>query len=285
MPLEFAVATTGHNLDCAFYDYLDASLATAMNGAVVLAGWPPFPWGQLGMGPVPPSLGALEGLGVNADALDKSILVLFKIDDMYPQMFRKGGKLWPVVRIAFATLLMYYRERVQTLTAGQFKAEGRNVIVELKRVMAIEYGLGDSTHVTLLSWSDKIMERFKAENLDLTQRNKDTVSKEAATAISNLARSVAQQGLQMQAMLATQQELVEKLGAIQQQLTAVQQQLQSGPSGSAQTPDGADRSAGRSSLGSERRGTPMRAAAAAANAANAHSPTNLDHEQAGPCEP
>ena len=256
-----------------------------MNGAVVLAGWAPFPWGQLGMGPVPPSLGALEGLGVNPDALDNSILVLFKIDDMYPQMFRKGGKLWPVVRIAFATLLMYYRERVQTLTAGEFKAEGRNVIIELKRVMASEYGLGDSTHMTLLSWSDKIMERFKAENLDLTQRNKDTVSKEAATAISNLARSVAQQGLQMQAMLATQQLLVEKLGAIQQQLTAVQQQLQSGPSGSAQTPDGADRSAGRSPAGSERRGTPMRAAAAAANAANAHSPTNLDDEQAGPCEP
>lgn len=284
MPLELAVATTGHNLDCAFYEYLDASLATAMSGAIVLAGWAPFPWGQLGTGPVPPSLEALEGLGVNGEALDQSILVLFKIDDMYPHMFRKGGKLWPVVRIAFATLLMYYRERVQTLTAGPYKAEGRPVIVELKRVMASEYGLGESAHSTLLGWSDAISERFKAENLDLTQRNKDTVAKEVAAAVSNLARSVAQQGLQMQAMLATQQELVQKFSAMQQQLTAVQQQLASGPSGSAQTPDAADRSAGRSP-GSARRTTPMRAAAAAANAATANSPTNLGDEQAGPCEP
>jgi len=61
VPADIAVHNTGHEIKkfCALAEYLDASLPLSMPGAVVLAGFPPLPWGHLGMGPVPASLDAL----------------------------------------------------------------------------------------------------------------------------------------------------------------------------------------------------------------------------------
>jgi hypothetical protein len=54
----------GHDLQastgCAFFAYADLNEAATMPGASVLAGWPAPPWGQIAMGPAPPSLQAVK---------------------------------------------------------------------------------------------------------------------------------------------------------------------------------------------------------------------------------
>lgn len=61
MPGELIAHVTGHDLKgtSALYEYIDASRALAIPGALVLAGWPALPWGHHGAGPKPPSLDAL----------------------------------------------------------------------------------------------------------------------------------------------------------------------------------------------------------------------------------
>jgi hypothetical protein len=58
MPNEFVLFCTGHVLTAisALFEYLDADVANAMVGAVVLANWPPFSFGKRGKGPVPADL-------------------------------------------------------------------------------------------------------------------------------------------------------------------------------------------------------------------------------------
>ena len=101
--------TTGHELKnaSALYEYVDASLALCMPGAIVLAGWPPLPWGQLGHGPEPPSIFALEEIGVSREKLEYTIDILFNLDSASPPMLMKGGSLRPAVYAAFASIVMY----------------------------------------------------------------------------------------------------------------------------------------------------------------------------------
>jgi hypothetical protein len=62
MPDLFVANASGHDLKgySSLFDYLDVSVALCIPGGIVLAGWPALPWGQLGMGPVPPSIAPLE---------------------------------------------------------------------------------------------------------------------------------------------------------------------------------------------------------------------------------
>ena len=55
MPAEYVANLTGHPLSgrSALYEYLGVCRALLMPGAVVLAGWPALPWGQLGRGARP----------------------------------------------------------------------------------------------------------------------------------------------------------------------------------------------------------------------------------------
>ena len=60
MPAEIAVHGSGHEFkgSSALYNYIDADRAIAVVPALVLAGWPPLPWGHHGEaeGPKVPSL-------------------------------------------------------------------------------------------------------------------------------------------------------------------------------------------------------------------------------------
>ena len=58
MPVEIAIANTGHTLTSVSvnFEYVDSALAVCIPGALVLAGWPAPPWGQLSPGVVPASL-------------------------------------------------------------------------------------------------------------------------------------------------------------------------------------------------------------------------------------
>ena len=64
VPAELAVFNTGHDLTglSALWEYLRARLALCMPGAIALAGFPPLPYGHLGMGPASPTLSALDVL-------------------------------------------------------------------------------------------------------------------------------------------------------------------------------------------------------------------------------
>lgn len=64
MSLTMPPHTAGHDLQsmtgCAFFAYADLNEAATMPGASVLGGWPAPPWGQIAMGPAPPSLHSVK---------------------------------------------------------------------------------------------------------------------------------------------------------------------------------------------------------------------------------
>jgi len=201
MPLEFAVHITGHEAKGgAFFEYLDASVSNGMPGAVVLSGWSPFPWGRSGKGPVPADLLALqEGAGINIESLTTVICVLFQIDDQSPPMFKKGGKLWDFVLWMFATQLMYYRERIDTLKIGEKKGEMKAVLIKIEEVMAHKdgYDLGANTRATLLRWSDIISDKFRLDNLSIMEQQGHGQNTQMVTAMQSIAQTVGAVGLSL----------------------------------------------------------------------------------------
>ena len=52
MPSELAMHVTAHDFTsfAAYFEYIDCTRAGCMPGSVVLGGWEPFPWGQMGKG-------------------------------------------------------------------------------------------------------------------------------------------------------------------------------------------------------------------------------------------
>lgn len=89
MPDAFATTSTGHAMlqESAFYEYVKSLIANAIPGAVVLGGWPPFAWGQRGMGPVPANLDALSELVLpGCTSFDAIIDEVFGLDSASPPM-------------------------------------------------------------------------------------------------------------------------------------------------------------------------------------------------------
>ena len=115
MPEFFVALRTGHQLTSvsALYEYLGANLVVTMPAAVALAGWTPFPWGQIGKGPSRPTLQSLESLGVRPTDLEGIIDVTFNLHAGSPPMYLQEGALRPTIRTAFASLVMYYDDRRQ----------------------------------------------------------------------------------------------------------------------------------------------------------------------------
>ena len=105
MPAEIAVHVSGHDLTnlSALWEYIGARMALVMPGAVALAGWPPFPFGQLGRGPRPPSLAELVGLGVCGEKLGLYLDAVLYLHDHSPPQMRRGGKLRPMLHVILAT--------------------------------------------------------------------------------------------------------------------------------------------------------------------------------------
>jgi len=112
VPDIFAAVKTGHDLTSvsAMYDYMGARLVLTIAGAVVLAGWPALPWGQLGPGAQPASLDALVVCAVDLAQLMLVMDEIFNLHDESPIGFLSGGKMRGAVECAFATLIMYYGE-------------------------------------------------------------------------------------------------------------------------------------------------------------------------------
>ncbi|KAJ1448010.1 hypothetical protein M885DRAFT_623834, partial [Pelagophyceae sp. CCMP2097] len=192
MPVELVVALTGHDLRSAsaLFEYFDSLVATLMIACVHLAGWPTVPWGQNTMSPVPADLDAL--VFVDHDALTKIMNSLFNLDDAIPPAFRVGGTLYPLVRHAFATQLMYYPERVEA-------REMTIATTRLRGLYAAEYRCGHpAAHAMLVEWSGLIRGKFDRDNLHFTARQEATGSAQVVAAITGLGSLVEKQASELQ---------------------------------------------------------------------------------------
>lgn len=114
MPEFFVALRTGHELTSlsALYEYLGACLVLTLPAGLVLAGWKPMPWGQTGYGSTPATLDALLKCGVKMEDLDLVIDNLFHLSDTSPAQYLKDGAMRPTIEAAFATAVMYYKDRV-----------------------------------------------------------------------------------------------------------------------------------------------------------------------------
>lgn len=185
MPAEIAVNTTGHDLTSmtALWEYLRARLALCMPGAVVLSGFPAFPWGQLGKGPQPPTLEALVVGGVSMERLEEYVDRLFSFHDRTPIMLRKGGELRPMVLATVATLIMYYQERFQA-------HEMELVLASMRDAHAAMSMPHVDAHSILIEWGRAIRARFDVDNVHLTGMHAHSGFQQTIAALQQLGGSV-----------------------------------------------------------------------------------------------
>lgn len=135
-------------------------------GALVLAGWVPFPWGQLGAGPTPPSLLVI----VNNRMVDQAFLEnvidnLLGLHAAAPAQLRVGGQLRPAIHITFASLVMYYPERKRAGEMNKVLARMEQVLYE-EATRAGQSNI-DTTNI-LTTWGEDIKRQFLNENMRLT---------------------------------------------------------------------------------------------------------------------
>ena len=198
MPGEFVAHTTGHKLTGigALYEYLDADLALTMPGATVLAGFTPFPWGQLGKGPVPASFNVvMVDLAIDEAVVQLFVDELFRIDSASPPVLKLGGKLRGAVLSAAASLVMYYEVRGKAGEVSGVLLAMREAIVRALRnrtvseagsasalaavsavalaaasssasavLAVVEPAVGGIAHATLCQWGSVIKRRFDVDN-------------------------------------------------------------------------------------------------------------------------
>ena len=182
VPESFACVVSGHStFSEAFQQYLDASLAMCIPGAIVLMGWPPFIWGTNGAGPKPATLDAIKDLPLpfpagaefeNIGALLETFAdIHYTLSDLEyspPQLVR-GGALRPLVLAALATQVMYYTERVKAESMYDVHNKMRGVVMHLKLAPTLL-----EAHDLLGRWSALVKERFNMDNLHMTTRASDT---------------------------------------------------------------------------------------------------------------
>ena len=179
MPEAFAIAVTGHKLESnAHQQYIDASTANAMPGAVVLTGFPSLPWGQRGKCGVPATLDALSDAALTDGGFEKIIDEFYSLGDSSEPALSRGGALRPAVRAAFASQVMYYRER-------QKSGECRDVCKALQYVLkhtgnAVDLIAADQH---LLHWSSALAARFQKDNRHLTMRHQADLVTQVRTMI------------------------------------------------------------------------------------------------------
>lgn len=222
MPAEIASHATGHAMRdiSSLWDYLDAQRAVAQAAMSVLAGFKPFPWGQLGKGPVHASLAALDLIGVGMDKLDKYIDTIYQLDSPSPPHFRVGGSLRPMVCAAFASQVMYYEERFSGQEMPNVLARMRDAVGSERDTIPRGGGGGggnvalDGPHKRLIDWSKILKQRFVTDNQHLLGGPGADSSSQATKALEHLGNSVVD-------MTAEITSLRSELKSVKAQLTAL----------------------------------------------------------------
>ena len=161
LPAEIAVHSTGHELTSlsALWEYLNSRVALVMAGALVLAGWPALPRGELGRGPTPPTMAAVPGL--SESAVNNYADLLFNLRPTSPPWLLIGGSLRQLVLDGLAVVVMYYAER--------FAANEMTPVLNAMRSKFSALSLaGPTPHDTLMNWSQLVKAKFTVDNLHLT---------------------------------------------------------------------------------------------------------------------
>ena len=188
MPEEFACTTTGHHLQStAHQQYINATTANCMPGAVVLAGFPAFGWGQSGECAKPPSLAALDDEPlVRGLTFDKIIDELYRVSSFSPEVLQVGGRLRQAVRAAFASQVMYYEERVKARECSDVLKAMREVLVRVHLVGPDP----TAAHGTLIRWGKLLRVRFDTVNMSLTMRETASQQEQTVLALTKLRNEI-----------------------------------------------------------------------------------------------
>ena len=186
VPAELAVHNTGHDLTglSALWEYLNARCSLLVPGALVLAGWPALPYGQMGQGPKSPNLSALTDC-VSMEDLEKFIDSLFYLCDQTLPSLRVGGDLRPLLHAATATMIMYYPQRFEA------PQEMPKVLQFMRSAYGTMGAVGTNAHFELCSWSKKIMAQFNADNLRLTAKMDHSGIEQLVHAVQQLGSAIA----------------------------------------------------------------------------------------------
>ena len=200
VPAELAVHNTGHDLTSlsALWEYLRARIALLVPGAIVLAGWKPLPYGQLGKGPVHPTLDAL--IGVPISELDTMIDALFNLTKYSLPKLCVGGELRPMLHATLATMIMYYEERMGS------PLEMAYVLDTMRQSYSI-IGVGTDPHGKLIEWGKAIRKQFNSDNLHLTQRHEHTELGRVIDVVQELGSTVADLGTKVADMATRQRQM------------------------------------------------------------------------------
>jgi len=186
VPAELAVHNTGHDLTglSALWEYLNARCSLLVPGALVLAGWPALPYGQMGQGPKSPNLSALTDC-VSMEDLEKFVTSLFYLCDQTLPSLRVGGELRPLLHATAATMIMYYPQRFEE------PQEMPKVLQFMRSAYGTMGAVGTNAHFELCSWSKKIMTKFNADNLQLTAKTEHSGIEQLVHAVQQLGSAIA----------------------------------------------------------------------------------------------
>ncbi|XRB19365.1 hypothetical protein RI054_21g92110 [Pseudoscourfieldia marina] len=194
------------------FEYMDASVAMAIPGAVVLAGRPALPRAQLGKAPVPADLFCLVTQG-NRERMELFVDALFNMHSAAPPMLLQNGDLGPAVRACAAGIIMHYPER---------KRRGEARSVHAKPIETVEgmklYDPGASADTTLIRWSAELRAKFTSDNQHLLL---PAVSNNAEMAVR-----VVQHVVELTQQVVRMREEISELRAQPQQQTPSQAQPQ-----------------------------------------------------------
>lgn len=236
MPAELAVHVTNHEFRGAssIYEYIDMDRALAVVGARILAGWKPYPWGQHGPGPIPPSLESLGALAtVTMDLIEKIIDELFHLDKASPLQLwaepRENAELRPMLHISFASMLMYYDHRVT-------HHEVREVRVAMHKAVSKFYPREDPA-AKISEWGKLIRIKFDSDNahqsLGVNARATDEglaaqITRALGLALNEIKSDLASLRTELASVL-TRERLRREVAALDQQLQDLRMQAQKTP--------------------------------------------------------
>ena len=148
----------------ALFEYIDAKVANIIPAATVLAGWPALPWAQRGAGPRPAALDAIIESGVTLATLDNIINDCFNLDSSSPPQYMLNGSLRPVLQAAFASIVMYFKERMR---AGEM----RPVQIKMKEaVVRARVATAEDAEGTLERWGAAVRRKFDVDNIGLNAK-------------------------------------------------------------------------------------------------------------------
>ena len=153
-------------------NYAAANKGACKTVAATLVGHVPPQWGTLRQGPFPPELSALEPMGVDMPQLNLLANAVLQIDSATHPDFHVGGRMRTLVNWVFATMIMYYPERVLRAPDGSCTMlEMALVSQRMQRMLPLKYTTGGgqsvagSSDLTYRQWASLIREQYELDNL------------------------------------------------------------------------------------------------------------------------